>query len=175
VDCADKKGEAMEQVFAVYGKFMIEAAAVCLLIVLLFTGVKDEEGNQGVLKIAGSLLPVLQIDYETYADYTVLIAEAKKEAPTISFQSEESILPGKRKISDYIIAQDYSKNRILVQIRSIENPQGEDVSADFDSKKMIMNFKEAGIYTFRVFAEDDGGRRTEKQILIPVNREGGEL
>jgi hypothetical protein len=72
------------------------------------------------------------------------------------------------------VAEDYSKTRIPVRIRSIISPAGDNVTDDFNRENMIMNFKEAGIYTVRASAVDDGRRRTEKQIFVPVNRKEGE-
>ena len=59
----------MKQLFDIYGKFLLEAAIVVTLILLLFAGISDEKGNRGMLKMIGAKIPVNSVDYSSYTDY----------------------------------------------------------------------------------------------------------
>jgi hypothetical protein len=160
----------MEQVAKVYGKFALEAVTAALLFVFLFAGITDTEGNHGVLRIIGAGLPVSDVDYGAYTDYGVWITEANREKPSIHVQWEGWIMRGNRRLSDYIWAEDDGGNRIPFRVTGIWNPSGQDVTADFDRETGIMDLKDAGIYTVKVSAMDEGNRKTVKRILLPVNR-----
>ena len=46
----------MQEIIRVYGKFLISAIVVVLLMAILFGTITDENGNQGILKIVGAHL-----------------------------------------------------------------------------------------------------------------------
>lgn len=159
----------MKQIFDVYGRFLLEAAVVVTLIVLLFAGISDENGNRGVLRMIGAKLPVNSVDYNGYADYNVYEAESTKDAPVIRLQLGTMIKKGNCKLSDCIVAEDYAANTLPITIISVKAPDDTDVTGDCNLDTTDIVFHNAGVYTVTVSAKDDVNHKRVKVIKIPVN------
>lgn len=159
----------MKQIFDVYGRFLLEAAVVVTLIVLLFTGISDENGNRGIFRMIGAKLPVNSVDYSGYADYDTYHVESIKDAPVIHFQIGEMIKKGNYKLSDCIVAEDYAANSLPIKIISVKAPDDTDVTGECDLDTTEIVFHESGVYTVTVSAKDDVNHKRIKVIKVPVN------
>lgn len=159
----------MKQVFDIYGKFLLEAAVVVTLIVLLFVGISDGNGNRGIPRMIGAKIPLSSIDYGGYTDYNSYQSESSKEAPDIHFQFQEMLEKGSCKLSDYILAEDYAANPVQIKIVSIIAPDGTDVTENCNLDTTEIVFEESGIYTVTVSAKDNANRKRVKTLNIPVN------
>ncbi len=161
----------MKQVIEVYGKFLLEAAGVAALALLLLVGIRDTEGNRGIFRMVGAKLPVESTVVEDYLDAEIYKSESAKQPPAIRLQLEAMIETGTQKISDYLIAEDYDANLLPIKILSVINPEGTDITGDCNPDTTEILFAKPGIYTVTVEAKDDGNRKTIKVVKIPVNDE----
>lgn len=159
----------MKQVIEIYGKFLLEAAGVAALVLLLFIGIHDAEGNRGIFRMIGAKLPVGNIVVENYLDAEIYKSESEKQPPEIRFQPETMIKKGIQTLSDYLIAEDYDAKLLPIKILCVINPEGTDITGDCNSDTTEILFPEPGIYSVTLAAKDDGNRKTVKVVKIPVN------
>ena len=159
----------MKQVIEIYGKFLLEVVSMAALVLLLLTGISDSEGNRGLFQMVGAKLPVGSFADENYPDLKIYEQESSKQQPTVYFRSATMIKKGKRKLSDYIIAEDYAANQLPIRILCVKNPEETEITGECDNDTTEILFAESGIYTVTVAAKDDGNRKTIKVVKIPVN------
>ena len=159
----------MKQLFDIYGKFLLEAAIVVTLILLLFAGISDENGNRGMLKMIGAKIPVNSVDYSSYTDYDSYQTESTKEAPVIHLQLQTMIKKGSCKLSDCILAEDYAANPLSIKVISVKAPDDMDITGNCNLETTEIVFEQPGVYTVTVSAKDDANRKRVKVIKIPVN------
>lgn len=159
----------MEQIGSVYGKFILEGIAVICLIVFLFWGISDSDGNVGILEMIGGNLPEINEEYDSYTDFKEGYAEeSNKDAPKITFAAG-AVDTGKIKLSQIIKAVDYSGNEIKLVIMSIKNMENVELIENCNLETTEIDLTNAGVYSVLVKATDDGNRTTECRIKIPVN------
>lgn len=157
----------MEQIIKNYGRFVLDAVVVALLMVLLFSQITDAEGNRGILNMIGAGIDTGSINYADYTDFNTYVAESSKPAPVITYNGSNSIHAGVARLSDYIKAADRTGAEIAVRVVTLTDQAGTELPCDADTEA---NFPEAGIYTVRVTAVDDINKRTTSDIRIPVNK-----
>lgn len=159
----------MQEVIEHYGKFILDAMVLLLLMMLIFLEIEDESGNKGILAIIGAQINNESVNYSLYTDFKETYKkESERTAPSISCEGV-SLKVGEYKLSDYIKAEDYSGQSLAVKLVSITNPDGEDVMDIYRPDTTEIFFSQAGIYTIRVSARDDGNRVTEASFEILVN------
>lgn len=156
----------MKQIIDIYGRFLLDVAIVVLLVVLLFSQVQDENGNQGVIQIIGARIDTTDIDYAGYTDFDTYVLDSVKEAPVITYTGSNAIRVGTRRLSDYIKAADYAGSELLIHIISVTSSAGVELACSVDTD---VEFAQAGIYTVRVKAVDGINKKTVSEIQIPVN------
>ena len=160
----------MDQIGRNYGKFILEGIAVLCLTGFLFWSISDDMGNQGMLEILGTYLPWWDEHDEVYEDFhEIYKEESRKSVPEISYRAG-AINTGNVNITQLIRAVDYSGRELTLEILSIKNMEGEEMIQNYDWENGEIRFIQAGVYTVLVSATDDGNRRTECRIKIPVNR-----
>lgn len=156
----------MKQVIDTYGKFILECMILVLLLILLFTQIRDDEGNQGVIQIIGARIETTDMDYDSYADFDVYVSEGALEKPVITYTGGNTIRIGMCRLSDYMKAVDYNGNELSVYVMSVLSPAGAELVCNADTE---INFPLAGVYRVQVKAVDGMNKKTVKQIKIPVS------
>lgn len=162
----------MKIIIQQYGGYLLDVLCLSLLITLLFSGIRDEHGNQGVHKIVGAEVQSYTKgkDYKSYTDYDVYRSESDKEPPKIVYGGIVQPSIGNWYIPDSISATDYRGESLLVQISSIVNPDGMELVDSYNSQTKEVLLASPGIYEFTVSATDRENRKTTSRIRIPVNR-----
>lgn len=156
----------MEQVIKQYGKVLLEGMVLVILLMLWFVGIRDDAGNQGVLHVVGARLPTGGINYESYSDFDVCHTESGKQKPMIGYVGG-NLTVGVIKLSDYIHATDYAGSDLQIKIMEIRSPDGSDIiGAMADTTEITLDVP--GIYTVKLRAIDDGGRKTVCAVEIVV-------
>ncbi|MBD5556844.1 MAG: hypothetical protein HDQ95_16265 [Roseburia sp.] len=158
----------MKQIIGQYGKFLLEGMILVILLMLLFVGIRDDAGNQGVPHIVGARLPTGGINYEGYSDFEAYHAESGKTAPKIEF-SGGGFETGTVRLSDYIHAVDHAGHDLQIKVVEIIHPDGSDITGTLQPDTEI-SLDNPGIYSVKVCALDDGGRKTVCTLDIPVNK-----
>lgn len=160
----------MKQVVETYGKALLEAAVVILLMVLLFAGIEDGQGNRGIFRIIGNRIQTEHTDDRDYTDFNIYRAESIKAAPSIRYQASELLHTGINNMSACIQAVDYEGRELPFEVRNIFSPDGEDITAAYNLGTMDVYFPEAGIYVVKVAAGDDIKKEFVCTVRLPVNR-----
>lgn len=160
----------MEQVIRIYGKFLLEAAVVAALILLLFAGITDGQGNRGILHMAGAVLKEEEslserIDMACYRD------ECVRSAPVITYTVEGMLCIGEYPIDGLFAARDDRGTVLSLRVRSICSPHGG--KQEYTSELEQIRFDERGIYTVCVSATDAWNRTCVCEFRIPVNSQEG--
>lgn len=157
----------MEQIIRIYGKSLLEMLALVLLVIILFSGITDESGNQGIMHIIGAWYePEVSVERN---DFEIYQREAQKEAPSIFYSRKDTLSIGKHYLSDCIVAKDMAGNNLQLQVLELGSEQGE-CTAWYEEGTEEIVFTEAGIYSVKVSAVDNGNRRSICQIKLPVSR-----
>ena len=156
----------MEEIIKIYGKFLLEAAVVVLLVVFLFANVTDGEGNTGVFQIIGAGMDTATPDYPSYGDYPAYEEEGRLPAPVITYHGGNSIRVGSVRLSDHITASDHAGRALEIRVLSVTDKEGKTLPV---AGNTTVNFINAGICGVRVRAVDDAGRCTECLVQVPVS------
>lgn len=155
----------MEQVIRAYGRFLLEAAVSALLLVLLFAGLKDEEGNQGVFRMIGAQLDEAR-EESGGLDFAGFAGESRVGKPVIAYRYTGVLYTGSYPPEMLLGAVDAAGNEREVRVRSVTDPQGNEREPDAAGQLV---FDTGGIYTLRVAAMDDENRVSTCEIRVPVN------
>lgn len=160
----------MEQVIRAYGRFLLEAAVVVLLVVLLFFGIMDERGNRGILSMMGEYVKeesvVGDMDFREYQ------RESQRSAPMIAYVGTKTLYTGRYPLSAILKATDDEGAELPIEVSSICDPFGIERMGEYLSDVSYIQFASKGIYTLRVTVRDGRNRTSTCEIRIPVN--GGE-
>ena len=160
----------MKQVITAYGHFLLEGIVLVLVLVLVFCGIRDEEGNVGVFNMTGARLSVEHTDYQTFTDFRgTYVSEAAKTEPEISY-TVGNLSSGMICLLDCIKAVDYAGSDLPFWVDSIKAPDGRELADSYnpDTKEIYMG--QAGIYEVTLSVCDSGNRTVDGVIYIPVNQ-----
>lgn len=159
----------MEQVIKAYGRFLVEGIVLVALLVILFTGINDEDGNKGVLAVAGAKLEVESVNYNQYTDFIGTYQnECGKAAPVISFIGTH-LYSGTCIIPDFIKATDCAGAELQIKVSSIKDEGGVELIDLYNQDTGEISFV-PGIYTVEVSAKDANNKLTRCTIQIPVSK-----
>lgn len=157
----------MEQIIKEYGRFIL-GAAVCICLLLLFAGVKDEAGNRGIFHILGA-----HLDKDPAAaerdDCSVFAEEGSVQAPTIVYCGNGALYTGDCRLDTMMKAVDGAGNELVVQMKHISGPRGMEWSEAEIAGMPEFSFPMHGIYRITVAAVDAWNRSTTCVICVPVN------
>lgn len=158
----------MEQIIRAYGKFLLDAAVVSLLLGILLANITDAAGNRGIFHIAGAYLTAADMDARAPEDFAVFREEGKKGAPVISYQETGMLHTGRHVVSEYIKAIDHNGQELPIRLLEVCDAGGNALDAcNMETTETV--FPQAGIYTVKVLAVDAGNRRSVSRIRLPVN------
>ena len=122
----------MKQVITAYGHFLLEGIVLVLVLVLLFCGIRDEEGNVGVFYMAGARLSIEQTDYQGFTDFRgTYRSEAAKSKPQISYVTG-NLSSGTVCLTDCIRVLDYAGNELSFWVDSVKTPDGREIADSYD-------------------------------------------
>ena len=155
----------MEKVIREYGGFLLSGFVLVTLFYLIFSGIRDDEGNQGALNMVGAQIQTEDADYEAYTDFDATVADAAKDKPTITCAGN-NIHTGYVVFPEYVQATSSMGNVLPLQIISVIDPKGNELLCDENGGADCTT---AGIYTITVTAVDSINKRTVNCIKIPVN------
>ncbi len=160
----------MEQVIKEYGQFLLSGITVVLVMLLLFTGLEDTQGNIGAFKMFGETIETIDINHDTYTDFKEIYwIESKKPFPVITYISGH-LKTGAIKLEEHIKAVDYAGRELEIKITAIEGPDGKEKIGEYNDVTTEIVISNPGIYTVNVNAVDDGNRSSQCIIRIPVIR-----
>lgn len=159
----------MVQVIRQYGKALLEGMILVILLMLLLVGIRDDAGNQGVPHIVGARLPTGGINYESYSDFDACHTESGKQKPTVEYIGG-NLTAGVIKLSDHIHATDYAGRDLQIKIMEIRSPDGSDITGAYSPDTAEISLDVPGIYSVKLRAIDDGGRKTVCTMNIVVNQ-----
>lgn len=157
----------MEQIVKTYGKTILEASALILLVVILFTQVKDDKGNRGILQIIGANIVSLDNNYREYTDFEVFETDATRAKPVITYEGSNDIHVGDIFCIDDIQAVSSFGTSLPVKVIRITNQDGVEIAFD---ENVPMVFDVEGIYTVTVSVVDEIKKETVNEIKILVNQ-----
>lgn len=160
----------MRQIIEAYGKFLLDALVVVLLMGFLFATVTDDAGNRGIFQIIGANLETGGNDYSSYTDFDVYEAESKKSAPAITYDASVLAGTGRNRLDSFIRASDDTGKELPFYVTSIQSPGHEELIASYQPDTSEIEFLEPGIYTVELWAVDALYKKTAGRIRIPVNR-----
>lgn len=161
------RGDQMEQVLQCYGKGIAAGIVLITVMVLLFAGIRDEQGNRGIINIVKTWIP----EEETITENAAIdaFAEAGEVAyPTIRYAYNGMLHRGAYLPGDLFSAVDGMGEERSVLWCEMTDPHGN--SCTIESQQGDVVFDVEGIYTVRVCATDEANRRSVCEFQIPVNR-----
>ena len=160
----------MKQVITAYGHFLLEGIVLVLLLVLVFCGIRDEEGNVGVFNMTGARLSIEHTDYQGFTDFRgTYVSEAAKTEPEISY-IEGNLQTGRVCFANCIKAVDYAGNTLSFWVDSVKAPDGREIVDSYNADTKEIYLEQAGVYEVTVSVCDSGNRTLDGIIHIPVNR-----
>lgn len=157
----------MEQVIREYGRFLL-GAVVCVGLLFVFAGMKDEAGNQGVFHIVGASLDKETENVVRY-DVATFLEEGRKKAPTIVYRDQGVLYTGTCVSEEFFEAKDADGTVLAVQIKNITGPGGREWDEKMLAQMTEFCFPGQGIYRITVTAVDAWNRSADCVICIPVN------
>ena len=161
----------MGHIVKAYGSFFLKALVVLALLAVLFFA-QDQEGNRGVLQIAGKHFETESPDYAGYRDFEAYGVSAARPAPVIVYEGG-TLKVGSCKLTEVIWATDWTGSRLSVEVRSIRTEDGEDVTAGYHKETGEMEWSMPGIYVIEVSATDSNRKETTATFRVPVSRQEG--
>lgn len=157
----------MEQVLQCYGKGIAAGIVLAAVLVLLFAGIRDGQGNRGIVNIVKTWIPEEEIIIEDAG--IDAFAEAGGVAyPTIRYAYSGMLHKGAYLPGDLFSAVDGMGEERSVLWCGMTDPHGN--SCTIESQQGEIVFGVEGIYTVRVCAVDEANRRSVCEFQIPVNR-----
>lgn len=157
----------MEQIIKIYGKTLLEASLLILLVTILFTQVTDAKGNRGILPIIGANIVGVDNNYREYTDFDALEVDAIKTKPVITYTVGNDVRVGDFLPLDYIHAIGSTGALLPIKVIQITNQDG--LAIVFEEESQVV-FDKAGIYTVTVRVIDEIKKETVCEIQIPVNQ-----
>ncbi len=155
----------MKEIIEQYGKMLIESLILGMLLLLIFAGVEDEDGNKGVLQIIGAGIHEETNDYTSYTDFDTYETDSYKRAPEIEYSGGNFSI-GEWNLCDYITATGYAGNEVPIKIISVVDRTGRELPV-IDEQRVYFNT--AGVYVVTIKAVDNTKKETIDTIKIPVN------
>lgn len=159
----------MEKVIRQYGKFLLAAAIIVILMGTLFFGITDAAGNRGILKMIGAQLKGEEQTQKSHQEFQNLEEELCVPPPDITCSYEGEIRTGTIQLSEYIRAVDSEGALLPFQILCIKDPAEREITEAYQKETGILSVETAGIYLLEVSATDAGNRKKKVQITLPVN------
>lgn len=173
----------MKELVKQYGDFVLAGIIFIALVVLIFSGVQDGEGNQGMRSVLAAHMDVEGIDYSAYSDFEAYSAEGAKTFPTIAYRDNGYLPVGTVNFVNLVETVDYA-GRVLgyagstvdeaerqngyLKIASLEDAEGNNLSAGINMDTGEITFPAAGTYKVTLYAQDDGFRKTSSVIHVAV-------
>lgn len=168
----------MEYIIRHFGRGFAAVTAALFLIGSLFFGFRDEQGNQGLLKVTGAAIKPGSICYTEYGDYKALLKEAAKPEPVVTetFGSSVFFAGQDYKAADYIAATDESGKNYDFCIEKVLDWWGNETETPEQKQEGLLHFEKSGIYRIQIAVSNDAGKRKRYQIAVSVARkqESGE-
>lgn len=160
----------MREVFEYYGRFLLEGVVLAALFGMIFGGMKDENGNQGLFVILGDQIEMETVDYRNYTDFKVVYKRESEEAPPYIYYEGEGLEIGRHVLFDYIKAIDSEGQNISVVINSIKGANEVELIEEYNPNTGEISLSKPGVYVISVSAKDKSNKRTEAIIRIPMNQ-----
>lgn len=173
----------MREVMKRYGSFIFAGIVIMIMLILVFSGVQDGEGNRGVLAIFAAHMDTEGKTYDTYGDYDAYNAEGMKDFPQITYQDAGHLPVGTVAFLDQVTVTDHS-GRVLgyagstvdeterslgyFKIVKFQDGAGNDLYANVNADTGELTFPAPGIYEVTLRAQDDGCRNSIAAIRVAV-------
>lgn len=158
----------MELIVKIYGKVLLESVVLALFLMLLLTGVRDEEGNVGVFHMLGAACKKEQAI--SGSDFTNWVEESKRGMPQIFYKKEGGLHTGSYDVAELVGAVDCEGTALPLRILGVCNPQGMPEVNAYDADTAQISFDMLGIYTLQIGVTDVWNHTSVCKIRIPVNQ-----
>lgn len=158
----------MELIIKTYGKVLLESVVLALFLLLLMSGVRDEEGNIGVFHLMGASLKEEQS--ASGSNFVNYVEESRRGVPQIFCKKGEMLHLGSYDVAELVGAVDCEGRELPLQIRSVCNPQGIPETDVYHADTAQISFDRPGIYILEIGVTDAWNHRSVCRIRIPVNR-----
>lgn len=173
----------MEQVAKHYGGFILTGIVFVLMLILIFSGVQDGEGNQGIRNIIAAHMDTEGTDYGAYTDFENYTHESMKAFPQIHYQDGGYLPVGTVSFLDNVEVTDYAGRTLdyagtsvdenqrisgYVKYIRLEDEWGNNLTANINTATGEIIFPQMGIYKVTLQAQDDGCRKSTAVIEIAV-------
>lgn len=158
----------MEIILREYGRTLLESLCVILLLITLFFGAEDEEGNQGVFAIAGAHMAQQSNDYPAYTDFDSFVNEGQKVSPEITYAIEGQMHTGENALSSCLSAKGYDGLDLPFKVIRVMDYFGNDYSSAYNETSQTISFPKPGVYKMRIQTVDNINQKTIVDISVPV-------
>lgn len=159
----------MEQIIKSYGKILLDMLVLGCLLSVLFGGLTDDAGNEGILHIIGAHFAAEEQEVER-TDLQVYVTEGKIPPPRIFYAGESAILTGRRRLAEYIKATDAEGKNLQIQLLAVLDESGRQIeNCNFETTGV--EFQMPGIYTVQIAAVDERRKKNVCQIRLPVSKQ----
>lgn len=173
----------MKELMKQYGRFIFAGSALMVIFLLVFSGVRDSEGNQGILAIFAAHMNTEGIEYGNYNDYDTYHTEGMKAAPEITYQDIGHLPVGTVSFLDQVTVADHAGRALgyagstvddterslgYFKIVKFQDAAGNDLSSNINVDTGEINFPEPGVYEVTLRAQDDGCRNSIVAIRVAV-------
>lgn len=156
-------------------KFFVEhvdallSVVVVTLILSLFMNFRDENGNTGILQVAGAVVDSSGQDFSENEERLALTDLASAGKPVITSSPGTYSVNVNYVLSDCIRAKDAADNDLPVKMESISRRTGEDVTYLFDENTGTIKFDIPGVYDIQIYTMDSNNKRNRSKISFAVN------
>ena len=157
----------MEQIIKTYGRFLLEAVCLGLLLGLWMTGIRDEQGNVGVFPMIGASMAKNKLVSDS--DFASCVEESGRELPQIFYKKAEPVQQGTYDMGELFGATDCEGKGLAVRIETIHNPKGIEALNLYQENTGQICFLESGVYTVELWTNDAWNQTRTCMIQIPVN------
>lgn len=173
----------MEHIAKHYGGFILAGIVFVLMLILVFSGIQDGEGNQGIRNIIAAHMDTEGTDYGAYTDFEIYEKESTNAFPQIHYQDVGALPVGTVAFLDNVEVTDYAGRSLAYAGESVdenerdsgyikyirlEDEEGNDLTSDINMDTGEITFPQMGIYKVTLQAQDDGYRKSTAVIKIPV-------
>ena len=158
----------MEIILREYGRTLLESLCVVLLLIVLFFGAEDGEGNKGVLAIAGAHMVQQSNDYPAYTDFDSFVGEGQKTSPEITYAIDGQMHTGENQLSSCLSVKGYDGSNLSFKVIRVMDYSGNDYPSAYDETSQTITFPKPGIYKMRIQTVDNINQKTIADISVPV-------
>lgn len=162
----------MKNIFETYGHFMLEGMTVVLVLGFLFS-TKDNEGNQGVLKLLGGVWNQGYEDILWDTGFMLYEEEAAKAFPSVVFAYDNKIYVNEPlPLLSFLRISGNKEQSLRMKVLDITDSAGTIKMDCYNEQTGTVCFPTEGIYKLKLSVKDASNKKYSCAINVPVSRRG---